>query len=83
MSAALVPGRILRNGWLLGSELSVFSGREAAGIPGDVGGNWTSGKGGGLGSRGDVAGEALPTLAEAILLRSNHRRMAKLLCCFD
>ena len=76
MSAALVPGRILRNGWLLGFELSVFSGREGADIPGDLGGSWTSGKGGGLGRRGEVAGEALPTLTEAILSESNCKRLA-------
>ena len=32
-------------------------GGSEAGIPGDLGGSWTSGKGGGDGRRGEVAGE--------------------------
>ena len=35
-------------------------------MPGELGGSWTSGKGGGLGSRGELAGEAFLIFAEAM-----------------
>ena len=66
MSAALVPGLILLRSWAPCFEGSAFAGPGAAGIPGDLGGNCTSGKGGGLGRRGELVGEAAPILVEAM-----------------
>ena len=62
MSAALVPGLIRREApW----STEAFSESVAASWPGtpgegDLGPIWTSGKGGGLGSRGELAGEMWP-----------------------
>ena len=35
-------------------------------MPGDLGGSWTSGNGGGLGRRGEVAGDEVPIATAAI-----------------
>ena len=68
MSAAFVPGRILLDD---PSSLDLGSLKSCTAFPplfrgsGDFGPVCTSGKGGGLGRRGDVEGERLPAGATA------------------
>lgn len=79
MSAALVPGRILL---VAPSSSLVGSARPGEAFPGfgrpgeamldevfmigDLGPSWTSGNGGGLGSRGELDGERAPMLAAIV-----------------
>ena len=66
MSAALVPGRILLVdplSSLAASSTSCVVAAACAPGDGDDGPSWTSGKGGGLGSRGEVEGDMLPAAA--------------------
>ena len=63
MSAAFVPGRIRRRD----CEEGAVSGGFVAGMAGELGGSCTSGKGGGDGRRGDVAGECGGAATAAIV----------------
>ena len=63
MSAAFVPGRIRRRD----CEEGAGSGGFVAGMAGELGGSCTSGKGGGDGRRGDVAGECGGAATAAIV----------------
>ena len=79
MSAAFVPGRILLvdpSSGLVGSaglgEILTGFGRPGevvlaeAFMVGDLGPIWTSGNGGGLGSRGELDGERAPMFAAIV-----------------
>lgn len=59
MFSALVPGRILRLALLSISSTRILVGSSSDENPGDVGPIWSSAIGGGEGSRGEDAGEAI------------------------
>ena len=81
ISAAFVPGRILRIAPLSSAVVSLFSGIIVlcSGLkPGDFGPICTSGKGGGLGRRGDLEGDTPPTAAAIAMGRKSRRYFLEL-----
>jgi len=72
MSAALVPGRILLDAPWSGATFSLSScvddGPPVAPWLGDLGPICTSGKGGGLGRRGEVDGDTLPAAGREVAM---------------
>lgn len=81
ISAAFVPGRILRIAPLSDFVVSLFSGTAAlcSGLKlGDLGPIWTSGNGGGLGRRGDLEGDTPPIGASIVITGKLNRYLLDL-----
>jgi len=81
ISAAFVPGRIRRIAPLSNFVVSLFSGTAAlcSGLKlGDLGPIWTSGKGGGLGRRGDLEGDTPPIGASIVITGKLNRYLLDL-----